>query len=332
MLRYAIRRLLWLPIILLGVSVLTFWLLRVLPGQDPAARIAGQGATEQQLEAIREQLGLDKPVFPISISSDPPFIETHTDSQYQQWLGDVLSGDFGTGYRSQRSIREEFIDRFWLSFELVFISIAISTVLGIAFGIASAVYRNRGPDYGIRGFAVLGASVPDFFLLALLIVIPSYLWQYSMPVGGNVSLLEDPARNLRLILPPAIILGVTGAAPLMRLVRTSMLEVLRADYIRTANAKGLNRSTVLVSHALRNSGTTILTAVGTAFIAVFGGSVIAETVLSIQGIGSWFFTSAFIGDLPVVQFLAIYTAAIVVVVNLIVDLSYAFVDPRIRYS
>jgi peptide/nickel transport system permease protein len=332
MLRYTIRRLLWLPVILLGVSIITFAMLRGLPGQDPATRIAGGQATEEQLEELRERLGLNDPVFPVSIVGSPPFIQFNENDQYTQWLRDVLSGDFGNTYQSQRPIRDEFIDRLPLSFQLVLISVTISVILGIGFGVISAIFRNRGPDYGIRGFAVLGASVPDFFLLALLIVIPSYLWRYSIPVGDNVGLFEDPVRNMRLIMPAAIILGVTGAAPLMRLVRTSMLEVLRSDYVRTARAKGLNRNTVIVSHALRNAGTPILTAMGTAFIALFGGSIIAERVLSIRGIGLWFFESTLIADLPVIQFLAIYTAAVVIIVNLIVDLSYAWADPRIRYS
>ena len=332
MLRYTLRRLTWLPIILFLVSILTFAMLRVLPHQDPAIRIAGQGATEEQLDEIRADLGLDKPVFPVSFTSSPPFVRVNEDDQYTQWLGEVINGDFGTSYVSREPIRETFIDRFPLSFELVFLSVAISSVLGIGFGILSAVFRNRTPDYGVRGFAVVGASIPEFFLLTLLIVIPSYLWRYSMPVGGDVGLLEDPQRNLRLILPAAIVLGVTGAAPLMRLVRTSMLEVLRSDYVRTARAKGLNRSTVIVAHALRNAGTPILTALGTAFIALFSGAIIAEQVLSIRGTGLWFYESTLAADLPVIQFLAIYTAAIVIIVNLIVDLSYAWADPRIRYS
>jgi peptide/nickel transport system permease protein len=165
-----------------------------------------------------------------------------------------------------------------------------------------------------------------------MIIIPSYLWRYSMPVGGYVPLWEDPEHYVRLMLPASIIIGIGGSAGLMRLTRTTMLEVLRSDYVRTASAKGLRQRTVIVTHALRNAGTPIATALGTALIAVFGGSVIVEQVLSIRGLGSWFFTAAFIRDIPVVQFLAVYTAFVVVLVNLVVDLSYARIDPRIRYS
>lgn len=316
MLRYTIRRLVWLPVILLGVSAIVFILLRVAPGQNPAETIAGQGATDDQIAALEKQFGLDEPIL----------------EQYVRWLGDVVRGDFGDEFYSQKSIRDEFTRRFVPSFQIVAMSLAIGAFVGISFGIISAVFRNRWPDYLVRFGAVAASSVPEFFLLTLLIVIPAYLWSYSQPVGGYIPIYEDPMENMRLMLPPAIIVGVAGSAGLMRLTRTTMLEVLRSDYVRTARAKGLRNHTVIVSHALRNAGTPIITALGTAFIAVFSGSIIAERVLSIDGLGFWFFSAAGLRDLTVIQFLAIYTAFVVVVVNLVVDLSYAFIDPRVRYS
>ncbi len=316
MLRYTLRRLSWLPVILFTTSLIAFVMLRTLPGQDPVDVIAGQGATEEQKRQVREQLGLERPMI----------------EQYWDWLSGVLVGDFGTSYESQAPVRDQFKDKFPLSFELVLISVAFSAVFGIAAGIISALYRNGMFDYGVRLFAVMGASVPSFFLLTLLVVVPSNLWNYVQPVGGDVGLLDNPARNLRLILPTALVLGVASSVGLMRLVRTTMLEVLRADYVRTAHAKGLPRLTVVLSHALRNSATPIVTALGAEFILIFGGSIIAEQILSIRGVGEWFFLAAFKRDLPVVQFLVVYTAFIVMIVNLIVDLSYAWVDPRVRYS
>lgn len=316
MTRYALRRLAWLPIILFGVSAIVFFLLRGLPGQDPAAAIAGQGATDEQLERIREEWHLDDPVL----------------VQYGRWLGDLVRGDFGTEFRSEKPIKDEFVRRFPPSFQIILMSLFFGTVFGIGFGILSAMYRNSPIDYSVRFGAVGLSSIPEYFLLTLLIILPAAWWQYSMPIGGYKPLWEDPSHNLRLFLPPAILIGLAGSAGLMRLTRTTMLEVLRSDYIRTANAKGLRKHTVILSHGLRNAGTPIITAVGTAFIAVFGGSIIVERVLSIQGLGEWFFTAAFIRDLPVVQFLTIYTAFIVVLVNLVVDLSYGFIDPRVRYN
>ena len=332
MLRYTMRRLLWLPIILFGISLIAFVVLRALPNQDPAAAIAGQGATEEQLERIRRDLGLERPVFPFKPQGDAPFIKFYANSQYSEWLTDLLRGDFGEEFGSQKPIREEFMRRFPASFEIVFLSFVIGSVFGIGFGIISAVYRNGSLDYGVRLFAVLGASIPEFFLLTLLIIIPAYLWRYSQPVGGYVAIYDDPLRNLRLFLPPALIIGISGSVGLMRLTRTTMLEVVRSDYVRTAHAKGLRHHQVVLVHALRNSATPIVTALGTGFVGIFGGSIIAEQVLSIQGLGQWFFVAALSRNLPVVQFLVVYTAAVVVLVNLVVDLSYAWVDPRVRYS
>lgn len=346
MLRYTLRRLSFLPIILFAVSILVFVALRVLPAGNIADVIGGANATPQQKAAIRARYGLNQPIFPVTIPGqceklfwyvpkctvDLPVIQFHRHSQYGSWLANALHGNFGTEFTNNASVRADFLRRFPASFELVSLALAFSVVFGISAGILSAMYRNTWLDYAVRTFAVAGTSIPEFFLLTLLIVIPSYLWNYAEPSGGYVPIYRDPMTNLRLLLPPAIIMGVAGSSGLMRLVRTTMLEVLRADYVRTAQAKGLRGRTVILTHALRNASTPILTAVGTAFIAVFGGSVVAEQILSIQGIGQFFFTSAFSRDLPVIQFLAVYTAAVVVLVNLVVDLSYAWFDPRVKYS
>jgi peptide/nickel transport system permease protein len=334
MLRYTLRRLTWLPIILFGVSLISFVLLRTLPGQDPVDTIAGQGATPPQKQALRDELGLNRPVFPISFSHDGavPKMEVHRGSQYSEWITDLVTGNLGREFFSKKPIKDEFARRFFPSFQILAMSLFVSAVVGIGFGIISALYRNSVIDYIVRVFAVLGASVPEFFLLTLMIIIPSYLWNYSMPIGGYKPLWEDPSHNLRLLGPASLVIGIGGAAGLMRLTRTTMLEVLRADYVRTAHSKGLPKITVVLSHAFRNSLTPIVTALGTAFIAILGGSIIAEQILSIDGLGRWFFTAALQRDLTVVQFLVVYTAFLVVLINLIVDLSYAWIDPRVKYS
>jgi peptide/nickel transport system permease protein len=330
--RYTLRRLSFLPIILLAVSIFTFVLLRVLPTGDIADVIGGQNATAAQKDQIRDRYHLNDPIFPVSLSEEAPFIHVDAHSQYGRWLVDALRGDFGKTYLSEKSVRDEFVRRFPASFEVVFLSLVVSVVLGLGFGILSAMYRNTPLDYFVRTFAVAGTSIPEFFLLTLLIIIPSKLWSYAPPTGGYVSPFEDPLTNLRLFLPATLILGIAGASPLMRLVRTTMLEVLRSDYVRTARAKGLRQRTVILTHAMRNAGTPIVTAVGTAFIAVFGGSVVVEQILSIDGNGLFFFTSTLSRDLPVIQFLAVYTAAVVVLINLAVDLTYPLVDPRVKYN
>lgn len=313
--RYALRRLAFLPLILIGVSIITFILLRVLPGQEPAILLAGQGATPEQIDAINERLGLERPIV----------------VQYLDWVGDLARGDLGETYQGRRDIGAEVKRRFPASAELILLGLAISIAIGTSFGIVSAVMRNSPIDYFVRLIAVLGQSVPDFFLLILLIIIPSILWNYAAPIGGYVAPWEDPWRNIRIYVPPSIILGIGGAATIMRLQRTTMLEVMRSDFVRTARAKGLRQSSVIIGHAFRNTLTPLVTVIGTSFTTVFAGSVIAEFVLSIDGLGVFFLSSVVSRDFPVIQFLAIYTATVVVLVNLIVDLSYAYIDPRVVY-
>ena len=313
--RYALRRLAFLPIIILAVSIITFVLLRVLPQQDPAILMAGQNATPEQIEEIHQTLGLDKPIV----------------TQYFEWISDVAQGDLGTTYFGRRDILDEVIRRFPASAELVLLSLTISLIAGVSFGVISAVVRNSPLDYVVRLFAVFGQSIPDFFLLILLIVLPSIFWNYAPPIGGYVAPWDDFWRNVRIYVPPSIVLGIGGAAGIMRLQRTTMLEVLGADYVRTARAKGLAASTVILGHAFRNTLAPLVTVIGTSFTLVFAGTVIAERVMSIDGLGVFFLDSVIRRDFPVVQFLVLYTATVVVLVNLIVDLSYAYIDPRVRY-
>lgn len=316
MLRYTMRRLAWLPIILFGASLIVFVMLRTLPGQDPAKAVLGQGATQEDYDEYNAKVGLDKPLW----------------KQYWNWIGDVASLEFGEEYRSGRPVGEEFWNRFPATIQIIGLGLFFAVSFGISFGILSALFRNGPIDYFVRFFAVLSASIPEFFLLTLYIIIPSYLWNYAAPVGGYKPIQDDPMRYLEHMLPPALIIGVAGSAGLMRLTRTTMLEVLQSDYVRTARAKGLRQQTVVLTHALRNAGTPIVTAIGSAFVGVFAGSIIVENVLSIQGLGQWIFQAAIIRDFPVTQFLALYTAAIVILVNLVVDLSYGWIDPRVRYS
>lgn len=313
--RYALRRLSFLPIIIGVVSLITFVLLRVLPQQDPAILMAGQNARPEQIEEIHALLGLDQPIM----------------VQYVDWVSDVARGDLGETYFGKRDIMDEVIRRFPASAELVFLSLMVSLVIGVSFGVLSAVMRNSALDYVVRLLAVVGQSVPDFFLLILLIIIPSILWNYAAPIGGYVAPWEDPVKNMRMYLPPSLILGIGGAAGIMRLQRTTMLEVLSSDYVRTARAKGLAPLTVIMGHAFRNTLAPLVTIVGASFTLIFAGSVIAETVMSIDGLGVFFLTSVIQREFLVVQFLVLYTATVVVVANLIVDLSYAYIDPRVRY-
>ena len=212
------------------------------------------------------------------------------------------------------------------------ISTATCRCRGVTFGVITAVKQDTPVDYGFRVFAVFGQSIPDFFLLILLIVLPSIWWNYAPPAGGHVSIFDDPWTNLRLYLPPTILLGIGSAAAMMRLCRSTLLEVFRQDYMRTARAKGLAGRNVVIKHGLRNALIPLVTLIGAQIAALFFGSLILEQIFSINGLGQFFLASSITNDYPVVQFLVLYTAIVVMGINLIVDLSYALIDPRVKYT
>lgn len=313
--RYALRRMAYLPVIIAVVSGVTFFTLRLPFAQDPVTLLSSQSTTVEQQEEIRRDLGLDKSIL----------------SQFGHWVADVFRGDLGLTFRSHQPVWDEVQRRLPVTFEIMLLSLGISTLTGVSVGVLSAVRQNTAADYTFRFLAVFGQSIPEFFLLILLIVLPSIWWNYSPPVGGHVSLFDDPVRNLRLYVPPALVLGFGHSAGMMRLTRSTMLEVLRQDYIRTARAKGLASVSVIVRHAVRNSLIPIVTLFGAQFSLLFFGSLIFEQIFSINGIGQFFFISVMTSDFPVVQFLVLYTAVVVVTLNLVVDLSYALIDPRVKY-
>ena len=314
--QYALRRLAYMPLIVVSVSLITFFTLRLPFAQDPVLQYVNQNTTVEQEEAIRKDLGLDKPAY----------------EQFFIWVGDVLRGDLGETFRSGQPVWPEIQSRWPVNLEILLLSVGFSTLFGVTLGVITAVKQNSPADYSGRVFAVFGQSIPDFFLLVLLIVLPSIWWNYSAPVGGHVSFFEDPWTNLRLYLPPTLLLGIGGSAAMMRLTRSTLLEVFRQDYMRTARAKGLAGRNVVIQHGLRNAMIPIVTLIGGHITALFFGSVILEQVFSINGLGQFFLVSAVTGDFPVVQFLVLYTAIVVVLLNLIVDLSYAVIDPRVKYS
>ncbi len=312
--RFVLRRLAFVPIIAIGIGAFTFFLLRIVPG-DPALVYCGQSCTKERLDELHKALGLDRPLI----------------IQYLAWMKDVFTGNLGHSFYGGQNVMDEVQRRLPISFEVMFLTLLFSGIIGISLGIMSAVMRNTPLDYAARTVAVFGQSIPDFFLLTLLLVIPSIIWRYAPPAGGYVSFIHDPWTNLRMFVPPTLVLSVGHAVGLMRLVRGSMLEVLRSDYVRTATAKGLHPRTVVVRHAFRNTLPPVLTILSFTIATAFSGSVILEQVMGIDGLGRYFFQSVLIRDLPVVQFTVMYTALIVVMLNLMQDISYAYLDPRVRY-
>jgi peptide/nickel transport system permease protein len=288
--------------------------MRFMPG-DVATRMVEGHAYAPTLQALRHDLGLDRPV--------------HV--QYFDWIGGiVLRGDFGQSYWTRQPILEEFVHRFPVTLELAALTILISVVLGIAIGIVSAVRQDTASDYIGRIVAILALSVPYFGLAVLVVVLPSIYFKWT-PVWTYVAFSADPLENLKIMLVPALVFGVTRAGPIMRIMRSALLDVLRQDYIRTAWSKGLGERTIVLRHALKNAMIPVISLIGLQAPLYIGGSVIIEAIFRLPGIGLFFFDALTRLDYPVVQSVNLIIAAMVVGLNLLIDLSYAFLDPRIRY-
>jgi peptide/nickel transport system permease protein len=313
--RYIVRRLVMAVGILWFISIGVFVLLRVSPG-DPALLQQGINATPEKVAAVHKELGLDRPM-PV---------------QYVSWLGQMLRGDLGKSVLTQTSVTHEFRARFPVSLQLMAMTLAWIVLIGIPLGIISATRRNSIIDYVVRLFAIIGLSVPAFWVATLVLIIPAQMWGYAPPLGKQIPLFDDPATNLRQFGPASLVLALGSIATVMRLTRSTMLEVLRQDYVRTARAKGLREREVVLRHALRNSLIPVATVLGLVTAALLGGSVIIEQIFALRGIGQYIFTSLLQKDFPVAQSLVMYTASAVVLLNLVVDVIYAALDPRIRYS
>jgi peptide/nickel transport system permease protein len=313
--RYILRRLIMAAGILWFISIAVFVLLRVSPG-DPAVLQQGINATPEKVAAVHRELGLDKPLL----------------VQYFDWLGQILRGDLGRSVLTQVSVTHEFRERFPVSLQLMLMTITLIILIGIPLGIISAMQRNSIIDYAVRLFAILGLAVPGFWVATLVLMVPAQLWGYAPPLGQQIALWENPADNLRQFLPAAMVLALGPIASIMRLTRSTMLDVLRQDYIRTAHAKGLRERVVVLQHALKNSLIPVVTVLGLLTAGLLGGSVIIEQIFALRGLGQYIFSSLLQKDFLVAQSLVMYTAATVVLLNLIVDVAYAYLDPRIRYT
>jgi peptide/nickel transport system permease protein len=330
--QYILRRLLQSALILVILSVAVFLMLRIAPGADPARLKCGLMCRPERYEAIREDMGLNDPYFPINIDfTSTRFVTFHGDSQYGSWAKQLVTGSFGRDW-NDNAVGPELMRRFPITAELLIITILATVTLGIPFGIISALYRNSPADYAARVTAILGLAVPNFWLATLVLLVPMAMWDYAPPLTETVHFSDDPVGNLRQFVPPAVVLGAVSAAGVMRLTRSSMLEVMRQDYIRTALSKGLQQRVLIVRHALKNSLIPVVTVLGLQIAALFGGAVIIENIFNLPGVGNYFLSALFKRDYPVAQTLTVYIGVAVVSMNLLVDLFYAWLDPRIRYA
>ena len=300
---------------LIGLSLLLFLLLWVRPG-SAAFGVAGGLSLDTDFERLEERMGLNKPWY----------------EQYGMWLGKAVQGDFGNSLvPPQNSVTSQISGRVGNTIEIGLLTIIISAIIGIPIGIISAVKRNSKLDVALRTITILGISVPNFWTATLLLVLPAKFFGWT-PLSTDFSTFgEDPIRNLSIVIWPAIILAYSSAAYTARLVRSSMLEVFYSDYVRTARAKGLVERIVVLRHAFRNSLIPVLTVIGLQLGVILGGAVIAEQIFAIPGIGLLTYKAYLAQDYTVVLGAVMMFALLFVLVNLLVDLLYTVVDPRIRY-
>jgi peptide/nickel transport system permease protein len=312
---YILRRLIATIPVLILVTFGAFALIRIIPG-DLATLKLGADATPAEIREYQERLGLTDPI-PV---------------QYVRWLGNTLRGDLGESQWEFRPVTEVVKDKFPVTMELAFLAIAVSTVIAIPFGIVSAVRQDSWLDQTLRFIAVLFLAIPVFWLGVLLITLPSIWFNWKPPLTGYVHLWEDPIANLQRMIWPALVIGASSAALVMRLMRSSLLEVLRQDYIRTAWAKGLQERSVIYRHALKGAMIPVITILGLQLSILLGGTVIAEQIFSLPGMGRSMLGAILQRDYELVQSYVFIFAVIYLLMNLLVDLVYGYLDPRIRYG
>ncbi len=314
MVAYIIRRLLLLIPVLLIVGVVVFALMHLTPG-DPASVMLGREATQEQKDALRARLGLDEPI-PV---------------QFVNWFGRALRLDFGDSLFIGKPVTQALLDRAEPTGLLALYSFTLAIILAIPAGVIAAVRANSFLDRLLMVVSISGVAIPSFFFGILLILLFAVVLGW-LPSGGYVNIRDDPIEHFKYMLLPTLTLGFSAAGLLARLVRSTMLDVLNEDYVRTAYSKGLRERSVVVAHAFRNALIPVLTVVGVTLAGMLGGAVVIEAVFNIPGMGRLLVQSVTRRDIPVVQGAVMTVAAIEVLVMLLVDLLYVYVDPRIRYG
>ncbi len=313
--QYIAKRVLASLLVLLIISVLVFTAVRAIPGDVCRIVLASPDVDEAQCNAVRDDLGLDEPVV----------------TQYLKYMGGLARGDWGTTLISKRDVWTEIRTRIPLTIELTVLATGFGILVALPIGIISALRQDSMTDLVLRVLSIGWLSIPSFWLGTMLLVFPAKWWGYGPPVG-YVDIWDDPLKNLQQLYIPAFALGLTLSASLARITRSAMLEVLRQDYIRTARSKGLRDRVVVVRHALKNAMIPVITLFGLQVGVLLGGTVVLEGIFSLPGLGLLTFNSVLIKDYPQVQGLVLFFAFVLVSINLLVDLSYAWFDPRIRYS
>jgi peptide/nickel transport system permease protein len=313
MTRYLASRLAGMVVVLLIVATLVFFITRLAPG-DPAAVMLGEQASAADIARLRASYGLDQPL-PL---------------QFAYWLKELAQGNLGQSIFLQRPVTQALLERAEPTFFLTLFSIAIAALIGVPCGIVAAVWRGRAVDQVFSGFAMLGASIPSFWLGLILMQIFAVGLGW-FPVAGYGDPGVPLATRLHHLVLPAIVLGVVNSALILRFTRASMLDVLADDYIRTARAKGLSGPRVVLRHALANALIPVITVLGLTFALLIGGAIVTETVFGLPGVGNLVVSAVLRRDYPVIQGALLVIAALYVLINLAIDLLYLAVDPRVKY-
>ncbi len=314
MFRYIVRRVAFMLPVALLVSFLTFMLIHLVPG-DPARVLLGEEATPQTVAALQHQLGLDQPL----------------PQQFSLWLWQAIHGNLGMSIQLQQPVTQALLQRLPVTLELGLVSLLYSLALAIPLGVYSATHRNGWVEWLVNVSSLVGTAIPNFVLALLLIFLFAVVLRV-VPPGGYKPFTDDPTSNIRDLILPMIALGTGTVAVNLRQIRASMVEVLEQDYVRTARAKGLSERRVHYVHALRNSLIPLLTIVGLQVGAILGGAFVIETIFLWPGIGKLAVDSIFAKDYPVVQGVVLVAAFAYMLINLLVDISYVFLDPRIRLN
>jgi peptide/nickel transport system permease protein len=313
--KYVARRLALLLPTLIGVSVVVFVLVRLLPGDATTLLLQDAKASAAEEVALRHQLGLDQPLI----------------VQYVDWVGTLAHGDLGRSFKSRNPVAEELGGRIPVTLELGLLALLIAIGIAIPIGVVSAARQDTWADYVSRSAAIGLLAIPGFWLGTLVITLPSVWWQWTPPLRYT-RLFDDPTKNLAQVIIPALILGLGLSGGLMRLIRTQMLEVLRQDFVRTAAAKGLAEHSIVLRHALKNAFIPALTALGLQVSLLISGTVVLESIFVLPGMGRYLLESVQARDYPAVQGLNLLFAVVIILANLMVDLLYGWLDPRVRFT
>ena len=312
--RFIRTRLLAMIPVLVGMSILVFVTMRLIPG-DAAVVFLGTKPTPEAIAAFREKAGLDQPMY----------------LQYVDWIGRLARGDMGISLTTGSDIKSELINRLPITAELTFLAMLIAVVIAVPLGIIAALNHNKGLDLGLTSLGMIGLSLPNFWLGTLLAYFFAIRVQW-FPPGGFIPFSEDPIGNLKSMTLPALSLGLVSASIIMRMTRSSMLEVVRQDYVRTARAKGLRESAITRGHLLKNALIPVITVAGMEIGYIFGGAFLVEAVFYLPGVATYALLAVNQRDYPVLQTIVLLVTLAFMLVNLIVDILYTYLDPRLRVS